>query len=239
MAPACASCETGFAPGRVHRLFLSGPAAAPQCIARKYNMLRCSIKRDPCTQAPHPRDWTLTPVGSTAITPDMAESFSSQALPPAKAERYEALRLEIESVLRDEVNQVAKMATVAAMLAAAFDLFLWTGFYVVDPERTDQLVVGPYQGTLGCLRIRFDQGVCGSAASARKTVVVADVDTFPGHIACDSRSRSEIVVPVLDARGGLIGVLDVDSAQPDAFDAVDQAGLEAIVREVFAGCGSP
>jgi len=164
----------------------------------------------------------------------MAEAFSPYALPSTKAERYDALRLEIRSVLEGEANRVARMATVASMLAAAFDTYLWTGFYVVDPERPRELVVGPYQGTLGCLRIRFGQGVCGTAAADSRTVVVADVDAFPGHIACDSRSRSEIVVPVLDARGELIAVLDVDSAESSAFDAVDQEGLEAIVRQVFA-----
>jgi L-methionine (R)-S-oxide reductase len=164
----------------------------------------------------------------------MAEAFSPAALPPTKTERYDVLRLEIASVLNGEANRVARMATVSSMLAAAFETYLWTGFYVVDPERRDELVVGPYQGTLGCLRIRFGQGVCGAAAAAVLTVVVADVDAFPGHIACDSRSRSEIVVPVLDARGDLIAVLDVDSAEPAAFDAEDQAGLEVIVHQVFA-----
>jgi L-methionine (R)-S-oxide reductase len=163
----------------------------------------------------------------------MAEAFTPDALPQTKAERYDALRLEIGAVLDGEANRVAQMATVASMLAQAFDTFLWTGFYVVDPATSGELVVGPYQGTLGCMRIRFGQGVCGTAAADLRTVVVADVDAFPGHIACDSRSRSEIVVPVLDARGALIAVLDVDSAAPAAFDAVDQAWLEAIVRQVF------
>jgi GAF domain-containing protein len=164
----------------------------------------------------------------------MIEISKARTLASAKSERYEVLRLEIRAVLDGEANRVARMATVASMLAAAFDTYLWTGFYVVDPEKPCELVVGPYQGTLGCLRILFGQGVCGAAASAVRTVVVADVDAFPGHIACDSRSRSEIVVPVVDAHGELIAVLDVDSAEPAAFDAVDQAGLEAIVQHVFA-----
>jgi L-methionine (R)-S-oxide reductase len=163
----------------------------------------------------------------------MAEAFSPHALLPTKAERYGALRVEIGSVLEGEGNRVARMATVASMLAAAFDGFLWTGFYVVDPEKPGELVVGPYQGSLGCLRIRFGQGVCGAAAASSRTVVVDDVDAFPGHIACDSRSRSEIVVPVHDQRGELIAVLDVDSAEQAAFDVVDKDGLEAIVRYVF------
>jgi GAF domain-containing protein len=164
----------------------------------------------------------------------MAETLSPHALHQSKAERYDALRVEIGSVLDGEANRVARMATVASMLAAAFDTYLWTGFYVVDPESPRELVVGPYQGTLGCLRIRFGQGVCGAAAADSRTMVVADVDAFPGHIACDSRSRSEIVVPVLDASGELIAILDVDSAELAAFDAVDREGLEAIVLQVFA-----
>jgi GAF domain-containing protein len=105
---------------------------------------------------------------------------------------------------------------------------------VVDPARADQLVVGPYQGALGCLRIDFGRGVCGTAAARRETLVVADVDAFPGHIACDSRSRSEIVVPVLDRADSLIAVLDVDSVIPDAFGQSDARGLEDMVSRVFA-----
>ena len=118
------------------------------------------------------------------------------------------------------------------MLAAAFDTFLWTGFYLVDPTRRE-LVVGPYQGSLGCLRIAFGRGVCGTAAARRQTVIVPDVHAFPGHIACDSRARSEIVVPVTDANGKLIAVLDVDSAEHDAFDDIDRVGLEAVVARIF------
>jgi GAF domain-containing protein len=164
----------------------------------------------------------------------MPDALSPNDLPPDKADRYAALQREVASVLDGEANGVARMATVASMLAAAFEAFLWTGFYVVDSERPRELVVGPYQGMLGCLRIRFGQGVCGAAAAEAKTIIVPDVHAFPGHIACDTRSRSEIVVPVMDARGVLIAVLDIDSAALGAFDTVDQAGLEAIVRQVFA-----
>jgi GAF domain-containing protein len=164
----------------------------------------------------------------------MAETFTAETLPQAKAARYDVLSEEIGAVLEGETNLTARMATTASMLASAFDTFFWTGFYVVDPAKTEELVVGPYQGTLGCLRIAFGRGVCGVAAARRETLIVRDVDTFPGHIACDSRSRSEIVVPVLDARGALIAVLDVDSDQLAAFDEIDQKGLEAIARQVFA-----
>ena len=163
----------------------------------------------------------------------MVEALS-QALPDDKPARYAALAGEIAAVLAGETSLTARMATVAAMLAAAFEAFLWTGFYVVDPAKGDELVVGPYQGTLGCLRIAFGRGVCGTAAVERRTVIVPDVDAFPGHIACDSRSRSEIVVPVLDASGDLIAVLDVDSGKLAAFDASDAAGLERIVAQTFS-----
>jgi GAF domain-containing protein len=163
----------------------------------------------------------------------MAESFTADALPADKAARYGALLKEIEAVLAGEPNIVARMATVASMLAAAFETFFWTGFYVVDPQRPGELVVGPYQGTLGCLRIAFGRGVCGAAAAQERTIIVPDVEAFPGHIACDSRSRSEIVTPVFDSRGALIAVLDVDSAELAAFDETDQAGLEKIVRAAF------
>jgi len=162
----------------------------------------------------------------------MAESFTADALPGDKAARYAALLIEIGAVLEGETNLVARMATTASMLASAFEDFFWTGFYVVDPETPGELVVGPYQGTLGCLRIAFGRGVCGAAAARRETLIVPDVDAFPGHIACDSRSRSEIVVPVLDNRGDLIAILDVDSAELAAFNEADQTGLEAIARRV-------
>ena len=100
----------------------------------------------------------------------------------------------------------------------------------------DLLRVGPYQGSLGCLEIRFGQGVCGTAAAERRTIVVPDVSRFPGHIACDARSKSEVVVPVFDRSGGLLGVLDVDSEKRAAFDQLDAEGLERIVRW-FAGEG--
>ena len=113
------------------------------------------------------------------------------------------------------------------MLADAFEHYFWTGFYVVDPARDRELVVGPYQGTLGCLRIAFGRGVCGAAAASGETQLVLDVHAFPGHIACDSASRSELVVP-LYVGDQLVGVFDLDSPVTDRFDAEDQAGLESI-----------
>ena len=162
-------------------------------------------------------------------------SYVARADRPAdKSARYAEVEAEVLAVLDGEPDRTARMATVASMLADAFEDYFWTGFYVVDPDRPAELVVGPYQGTLGCLRIAFGRGVCGTAAESRRTQLVADVHAFPGHIACDARSASEIVVPVFDPDGRLIAVLDIDSETPAAFDEVDQAALEAIVREVFA-----
>lgn len=164
----------------------------------------------------------------------MAEAFNDITLPAEKAQRYAVVAEEIAAVLDGEPNLTARMATVASMLANSFDHYFWTGFYVVDPAKGDELVVGPYQGTLGCLRIAFGRGVCGTAAATGETQVVADVHAFPGHIACDSRSASEIVVPVRDADGKLIAVFDVDSEQPAAFDEADRAALEGILAAVFS-----
>ena len=156
------------------------------------------------------------------------------ALPADKAERYAALRAEIGAVIAGEPNRTARYATAASLLANAFpDRFFWTGFYLVDENRRDELVVGPYQGTLGCLRIAFGKGVCGAAAAQRRTIIVPDVHAFPGHIACDSRSNSEIVVPVFAPSGALAAVLDIDSTEFNAFDEVDQTGLEAICADLL------
>ncbi len=154
--------------------------------------------------------------------------------PADKAERYAEVEAEILAVLDGETNRVARMATVASMLADAFPAFFWTGFYVVDPDKRGELVVGPYQGTLGCLRIAFGRGVCGTAAAMRETQIVEDVHAFPGHIACDPRSASEIVVPVFDASGALIAVFDIDAIETSAFDAADRHALERLMAKVFA-----
>lgn len=152
-----------------------------------------------------------------------------------RATAYREVTAEIASVVAGETSRTARYATTASLLKAAFgDRFFWCGFYEVDPRKERELVVGPYQGTLGCLRIAFGKGVCGAAAASGKTQVVADVHAFPGHIACDSRSESEIVVPVFDRGGNLIAVFDVDSTKPAAFDAVDAAGLERILADTFA-----
>ena len=151
-----------------------------------------------------------------------------------RAGQYEDLKAEIESVVAGETYIPARFASAACLLSSAFSpRFFWTGFYVVDPLKPSELVVGPYQGTLGCLRIPFGKGVCGTCAQTQETLLVPDVHAFPGHIACDSRTNSEIVVPVFDAAGQLAAVLDVDSEQPDAFDEIDRSGLEAICRRLL------
>jgi GAF domain-containing protein len=140
---------------------------------------------------------------------------------------YDELATQIEHVLAGIDDVQTGMATIAALVHHAFG-HLWTGFYrVVEPGKL--LRVGPYQGTLGCLEIAFGRGVCGTAAARGETVIVPDVEAFPGHIACDGRSRSEIVVPVYGANGALVAVFDVDSDRLAAFDDRDRRGLERIL----------
>lgn len=154
--------------------------------------------------------------------------------PAEKHARYQEVAREIAATIEGERNLVARMATVSNLLHHAFDHYFWTGFYLVDPENPGELVIGPYQGTLGCLRIPFGKGVCGAAAARLKTIIVPDVHEFPGHIACDSRSESEIVAPVFDAKGNLIAVFDVDSDRKAMFDEIDAAGIEAILKAGFS-----
>lgn len=141
-----------------------------------------------------------------------------------KAEKYETLFLQIKSVIESEPDQIANMANVASMLHETFG-FWWTGFYrVID----GQLVLGPFQGPMACTRIRKGRGVCGTAWQEDRTQLVPDVDLFPGHIACSSASRSEVVVP-MHRDGEVIGVLDIDSAELNTFDQTDALWLERIV----------
>lgn len=159
----------------------------------------------------------------------------SAPAPDARTETYTTLLERLRLMLADEPDPIAAMATVACELHHAFAHFDWTGFYRNAGEQ--MLVVGPYQGGHGCLRIAFSRGVCGAAARTRQTQLVPDVEAFPGHIACASTTRSEIVVPVLVPDGRLLAVLDVDSDQPAAFDARDQRGLEAIAAWLGARYG--
>ena len=143
---------------------------------------------------------------------------------------YEDLAKRIAALTAGETDEVALMATLACEIHHSDDRFDWTGFYrVTEPEL---LKIGPYQGGHGCLVIPFARGVCGAAARSGQTQLVADVEAFPGHIACASSTRSELVIPVF-AQRGVIGVLDIDSNQPDAFSQKDADALEAILRDVF------
>lgn len=148
------------------------------------------------------------------------------APPAARAARYEEVLRAVDALLDGEDDWIAAMATVACELHHAFAWFDWTGFYRAVSD--DLLVIGPYQGGHGCLRIDFDRGVCGAAARTRTSQRVADVAAFPGHIACSATTRSEIVVPVVTPAGRLLGVLDVDSNAPAAFTEVDQVALERL-----------
>ncbi len=152
----------------------------------------------------------------------------------SKSECYAEVHQQIKAVIDGETSRTARFATAACLLSQMFSpRFYWTGFYEVDPHKQDELVVGPYQGTLGCLRIAFSRGVCGAAARTGKTQIVANVHAVADHIACDAATNSEIVVPVFDKLGSLVAVLDIDSTQKNAFDATDQAGLEAICTDLL------
>ena len=164
----------------------------------------------------------------------MTNTVHSESAVPLTTSEKRAAYAECESAVRaiwreeggETLDEIALMATINSVLANRFPHFYWTGFYRVCGER---LVVGPYIGTIGCLQIEIGKGVCGTAAAKRETVVVPDVSRFPGHIACDPNSRSEVVLPVFAKDGGLIAVLDVDSDRLEAFDDVDREELEKIV----------
>ena len=145
---------------------------------------------------------------------------------------YEVLKKTVDALTQGETDTVALMATVVCEVHHADDRFDWTGFYrVTEP---DVLKIGPYQGGHGCLVIPFEKGVCGAAARTGQTQLVEDVEAFPGHIACAASTRSELVIPVKDAQGALIGVLDIDSDQPAAFTREDASALESILEDVFS-----
>ncbi|HEY2867422.1 MAG TPA: GAF domain-containing protein [Pyrinomonadaceae bacterium] len=154
----------------------------------------------------------------------MAESFAFSKTAD-RATIYKELAPQIVSLIEGETDLIANLANIAAVLKEAFGFF-WVGFYLA---KEGELVLGPFQGPLACTRIKFGEGVCGHAYSTASTTVVADVDAFPGHIACNSASRSEIVVPMFGEKRQVIGVLDIDSDKLDDFSAVDAAGLEEIV----------
>ena len=148
-----------------------------------------------------------------------------------KPELYRLLHAQLHSLLGDERDRIANLANTAALLFHSLPDVNWAGFYLL---KDNDLVLGPFQGAPACIRIPLGRGVCGTAAARRTTLRVANVETFPGHIACDSASRSEIVIPLRTADGDLAGVLDVDSPLLDRFDEEDQVGLEAIADKLAA-----
>jgi len=149
-----------------------------------------------------------------------------------KTQKYQSIAKQIQAVIEGETNNIAKMATISCLLKAEFDYYYWCGFYMVDDQKPNQLVIGPYQGTMGCLRIPYGKGVCGVAAAKEETQLVTNVHEIENHIACDAASTSEIVVPVLiDEK--LVAVLDVDSTEVGSFNDIDKKYLEEILAKAF------
>ena len=159
--------------------------------------------------------------------------FANASLTGSKPEQYAQLLEQARGLVYAESDRIANAANLSALVYHALPDLNWVGFYLYDGK---ELVVGPFQGLPACVRIPLDKGVCGAAASSRQTQRVDDVHAFPGHIACDAASRSEIVVPLVH-NGQLVGVLDIDSPLPARFDADDQAGIEAIAAAWVATLG--
>jgi GAF domain-containing protein len=146
-----------------------------------------------------------------------------------REENYELVLKQLQALISDEPNFIANLSNASALLNVFLDRVNWVGFYLTDETKENMLVLGPFQGLPACVRIPFGRGVCGTAASSMKTQLVADVHSFPGHIACDAASQSEIVVPMA-AEGKVIGVLDIDSPLKDRFDETDKKYLEKFVE---------
>lgn len=147
-----------------------------------------------------------------------------------KQKKYERVYEQLKELMVKTTDPVSRMATIAAVLHNKFNYFFWTGFYrLVNGE----LIVGPYQGALACLLLKKDTGVCWAGVNQQRALVVKDVEAFPGHIACDSRSKSEVVAPVKDKYGKIVAILDVDSAELSSFDDDDKEGLTRIVELIY------
>ena len=152
----------------------------------------------------------------------------------SKQERYSIVLNQAEALMKDENNLIANLSNIVSLLKYSFDYYLWVGFYLYDEEKQN-LVLGPFQGRIACTRIEIGKGVCGTAFKNRETLVINDVNKFPGHIFCDSSSKSEIVVPVF-RNDKIVGVLDVDSAVYSSFDAIDRKylnELSLIISRIF------
>ena len=152
--------------------------------------------------------------------------FNVEMYTGSREENYNLVIKQLHALIHDENNRIANLSNASALLNQFLDRVNWVGFYLMDTN--EQLVLGPFQGLPACLRIPLGKGVCGTAALKKETVLVADVHQFPGHIACDAASQSEIVVPLIK-NGELIGVLDIDSPEKNRFDALDQQKLEEYV----------
>ncbi|WP_170007941.1 GAF domain-containing protein [Bacillus fonticola] len=152
--------------------------------------------------------------------------FHVETYKGTREDNYKLVSKQLQALMEDEPNVIANLSNASAVLNQFLDRVNWVGFYLVEEN---QLILGPFQGLPACVRIPFGRGVCGTAASTKETQLVADVHEFPGHIACDAASRSEIVVPILKKDGSLFGVLDIDSPETDRFDEEDRKGLEAFV----------
>ncbi|WP_285765690.1 GAF domain-containing protein [Peribacillus sp. SI8-4] len=148
--------------------------------------------------------------------------FNVEMYQGKKEKNYELVQKQLTALIEDETNRIANLSNAAALLNQFLDEINWVGFYLYEE---DQLILGPFQGLPACVRIPMGRGVCGTSAATRKTLRIEDVHQFPGHIACDAASRSEIVIPLMQ-EGHLIGVLDIDSPITDRFDEIDQQGLE-------------
>ena len=156
----------------------------------------------------------------------------------SKKEKYELLEPQINSLICGEPNLITNLANITSALKFSMDYFLWVGFYITDDLKKNELVLGPFQGRVACTRIPFGKGVCGTAAEKQKTIIVDNVDEFPGHIVCDSLSKSEIVIPIiLDSE--VVAILDIDSDVHSNFDYTDKLYLEKIlnnIKHIFKSC---
>lgn len=148
----------------------------------------------------------------------------------SKKERYTTVLKQVDSLLEGESNVIANLANIVSLLKNSFEYYLWIGYYLYDEDKNN-LVLGPFQGSLACTRIEIGKGVCGTSFRDKKTIIVDDVNLFPGHIFCDSKSKSEIVVPIF-RNEDLLGVLDADSAEFASFDEIDKIYLEELTKKI-------
>lgn len=149
----------------------------------------------------------------------------------SKEEKYKNLLPQISELIKDEKNLIANLGNIASAIKYTFEDFLWVGFYIKEKNK-DELVLGPFQGRVACTRMEFGKGACGATAAKKETIIVDDVDKFPGHIVCDALSKSEIVVPVI-VYGKTYGVLDIDSDKPSNFDMIDKEYLEKLIKNII------